>query len=357
MTADSTNRKSGKLRRLWRWTWRGVLGLVATFVILLTISSIYQAIASANEVAKSVPPGQLVDVGGYRLHLNCTGQGSPTIVLDAGLGESSLSWSKVQPEAAKFTRVCSYDRAGYAWSETSLLPRTSEQIVNELHTLLKNADVKPPYVLTGHSFGGFNVRLFAARYPDETAGLVLVDSSHEDQFERLPLSFRASGAINFLMKSVPWLTRLGIMRMLDEPAGDVKNYAPEAQPLARSIGFKSNAHDAAAAEFQLLLESAAQVKAVKMPNGNLLLGNKPLTVLMQGQQKQVPPQATADDIEEFKKVWRVLQEDLATRSSRGELIVAEKSGHYILLEEPNLVIDALRRAYEFTNKQKDSGNK
>lgn len=350
MTADSTNKKSGKLRRIWRLTWRGVLCLVAIFAILLTISSIYQAIASSNEVTKSVPPGQLVDVGGYKLHLNCTGQGSPTIVLDAGLGESSLSWSKVQPEAAKFTRVCSYDRAGYAWSEISPSPRTSEQIVNELHTLLKNADVKPPYVLAGHSFGGFNVRLFAARYPDETAGLVLVDSSHEDQFERLPPSFRASGAINFLMKSVPWLTRLGILRILDQPAGNVKNYAPEVQPLARSIGFKSKAHDAAAAEFQSLLESAAQVKAIKMPNGSLLLGDKPLTVLMQGQQKQVPPQATADEIEEFKKLWRVLQEDLATRSSRGDLIVAEKSGHYILLEEPNLVIDALRRACEFTNK-------
>jgi pimeloyl-ACP methyl ester carboxylesterase len=286
----------------------------------------------------------MIDVGGYRLHLNCTGQGSPTIVLDAGLGESSLSWSKVQPEASKFARVCSFDRPGYGWSEAGPSPRTSAQIVKELHTLLTNAGEKGPYVLAGHSFGGYNVRLFAAQYPDETAGIVLVDSSHEEQFEKLPPVFtEAMRSMEWVMKSVPWMARLGILRIVGQPAGNVKNYAPDAQQLAQGIGFRSNAFDGAVEEFKVLLESAAQVRAVKMPNGKLLLGDKALVVLMQGDVSKNPPQFSAEDLDAFKKVWLELQKDLAGRSSKGELIVAEKSGHYVLLDEPNLVIDALRR--------------
>lgn len=350
MNTEAPNKPLSKGRRLWRWMRRALFGLFALVVVTLIISTIYQAIASAREAARFTPPGKLVDVGGHRLHLNCQGQGSPTIVLDAGLGEASLSWSKVQPAAAQFTRVCSYDRAGYAWSERGPAPRTSAQIVKELHTLLVNAGEQKPYVLAGHSFGGYNVRLFAAQYPDETAGLVLVDSSHEDQFERLPPSFRSPKWAEALMKAMPWLTRLGVLRMLDQPIGNVKNYAPEAQPLARGIGFQSNAYDGALAEYLSLLESAAQVRAVKTPGGKLLLGDKPLTVLSQGDAEKIPKLYPPAELAEFMKVWHELQADLATRSANGKLIVAEKSGHYILLDEAQLVIDALQRACESFNR-------
>ena len=123
-----------------------------------------------------------MNIGGYRLHINCTGTGSPTVILDAGLGGTSLDWSKIQPEVARFTRVCSYDRAGYGWSESGAGPRTSQQIVQELHLLLVHAQVNGPYLLVGHSVGGLNMRLYAYRYPGEVAGMVLLDSTNEHQF-------------------------------------------------------------------------------------------------------------------------------------------------------------------------------
>ena len=132
-------------------------------------------------------PGQLVDVGGYKMHINCTGQGTPVVILDSGLGDSYISWSKVQPQIAKFTRVCSYDRAGLGYSDASPRPRISKVIAEELHTLLHNAGIDlPPYILVGHSMGGFDVCMFASLYRSEVAGMVLVDSSHPEQREASP---------------------------------------------------------------------------------------------------------------------------------------------------------------------------
>src|SRR5258706_7187226 len=140
---------------------------------------------SEQEITMSVqtypPPGQLVDVGGYRLHIICAGEGGPTVVPEAGLIGLALSWSLVQPEVAKFTRVCAYDRAGYGWSDPNLIGihPTSQRLVHELHTLLVNASIAGPYVLVAHSFGGLNVRLFANQYPNDVIGVVLIDSANE----------------------------------------------------------------------------------------------------------------------------------------------------------------------------------
>jgi pimeloyl-ACP methyl ester carboxylesterase len=159
-------------------------------LLLVLAGIVYQAIASARDAQRYPPLGRLIDVVGYRLHINSTGEGTPAVVLDAGVCDCSLNWCLVQPEVAKFTRVCSYDRAGMGWSDAGPSPRTSEVIVRELHTLLTNAGIAGPYVLVGHSFGGYNVRLFAHDYPEEVVGLVLVDSAHEDQWPMLPESVR-----------------------------------------------------------------------------------------------------------------------------------------------------------------------
>ena len=127
-----------------------------------------------------------MDIGGYLLKINCTGNGSPTVILEAGLGDVSIEWSRAQPEIAKFARVCSYDRAGYASSDAGPMPRTSVQIAKELRTLLQNARKAPPYLLVGHSFGGYNVRVFNGNYPGEVTRILLVDSTQEDQYELLP---------------------------------------------------------------------------------------------------------------------------------------------------------------------------
>ncbi len=137
--------------------------------------------AEAADAKTYPPPGQLVDVGGHRLHINCTGTGSPTVVIVSGLGDWSTSWGVVQPEVAKTTRVCTYDRAGLGWSDASSLPSDAAQFAKELHTLLQNANVPGPYVMVGHSLGGFIVRIFAHDYASEVAGVVLIDSMNPKQ--------------------------------------------------------------------------------------------------------------------------------------------------------------------------------
>jgi pimeloyl-ACP methyl ester carboxylesterase len=135
------------------------------------------------------PPGTMVDVGGFRMHLVCEGEGGPAVIFDSGHADVWLTWFKVQPGLAKVTRVCTYDRAGIGYSDPGPRPRSRRRMVEELRTLLARASIAPPYVLVGHSFGGLNVRLYAALHPREVAGLVLVDSAHEDHWRYAPREF------------------------------------------------------------------------------------------------------------------------------------------------------------------------
>ena len=175
-------------RRLRSWIRRGLLGLVIGLVALAVIGVIYQAFGT--EIYRRIypPPGELVDVGGHTLHINCVGEGSPTVLLESGSGANSTAWANIQPEVADTTRVCAYDRAGSGWSEPrnllSIRPGDPQQIAGELHTLLGNAGIDGPYVLVGHSFGGLYVLMYADLYPNEVEGMVLVDSSHPEQSAR-----------------------------------------------------------------------------------------------------------------------------------------------------------------------------
>ena len=147
------------------WVRRIVVGVALCLALLAVAGLAYQGIASAVDARRFPPPGKMVDVGGHRLHVYSTGEGSPTVIMEAGIEGCSLMWCKVQPEVAKFTRVCTYDRAGMGWSEAGPMPRTGGQIVGELHTLLKNAGIPGPYVLVGHSFGGPGRATFRRRIP------------------------------------------------------------------------------------------------------------------------------------------------------------------------------------------------
>ena len=181
-------------------------------LLLLIATTVYQAVASWAEDRHS-PPGQLIDVGGYNLHLCVRGEASPTIVLEHSLG--GIEGYLLIQEIAKLARVCIYDRAGYGWSERSPHPRTSEQIVTELDTLLTRAGIEPPYLLVGNSFGSYNVRLYAHRFPEKVVGIVLTDGLHETGMLNLPFQLRALKlffASGFVMSTLGAL--LGIVRLL-----------------------------------------------------------------------------------------------------------------------------------------------
>src|SRR5579862_6318024 len=195
---------------------RIALGLLLLVVVFAGAGFLYENISEARDRRFNPAPGHLVKVDGKRMHIDCTGEGSPAVILESGLGETYVSWRKVQPQIAKFTLVCSYDRAGLGYSDSTSGPRTSQVMAEQLHALLQAARIEPPYVLVGHSMGGFNVRLFASLYRDEVAGIVLVDSSHPDQQRRLPPEIKnMEGSwlreAEFLEYTMPF----GIPRLLD----------------------------------------------------------------------------------------------------------------------------------------------
>src|SRR5512134_1235651 len=175
-----------RTNQAWNFFKRSLIVLSILVFVLAMAGMIYQT-ASAEADRRNLPaPGNLIDVGGFKMHIYCMGEGSPTVILETLSGGTSSYWGWIQPEVAKETRVCVYDRAGRGWSEPDPEPITLGRTVRNMHTLLTNARVEGPYVLVGHSIGGIYVRQFAADYPDEVAGMVLVDASHPQQFDRYP---------------------------------------------------------------------------------------------------------------------------------------------------------------------------
>jgi pimeloyl-ACP methyl ester carboxylesterase len=283
------------------------------------------------------PIGRLVDIGGYRLHLACQGKGSPTVVMEAAIGETGLLWSLVQPAVAQTTQACVYDRAGLGWSDPSPSPRTAAVMVEELHTLLATAEVPGPYVLVGHSFGGLLVRLHATRYPQEVAGLVLVDSAHEDQYRRAPSEIRE------LLPQVEEQARQqfeGLKVLIESGSLDAGMLpVPPGLPASAADTFRA----LVAASPKHVDSFIAEQQAVEAIHAELRvtsLGDLPLVVLSHGQPMAMP--GLSDEVNQtYEQLWQELQAELAGLSSQGRLIVAEGSGHYIQLERPQLVIDAI----------------
>jgi pimeloyl-ACP methyl ester carboxylesterase len=280
-------------------------------VVLAVIGAIYQAIATERDERAYPPPGHLVNVGGYSLHINCVGEGSPTVILESALGAMSAHWVRVQQVVAETTRVCAYDRAGMGWSEPGPEPRDARQISSELHTLLKDADTEGPYVLVGHSYGGLYARMYAARYPNEVAGVVLVDSSHPEQFTRSPEGRAMYEQIRRLGAVIPFLTRLGVIRLFN-----VYPAHPDLPPQQRAQieAFNSSTRQVAttAAEFRATPETTAQVRSTGT------LGDKPLAVISAGEQSSS---------------WLELQDELAALSSDSIHHVVEGATHESLLYE------------------------
>lgn len=287
-----------------------------------------QGVKSASAVRKYPPVGRMVSVGDHSMHLYCTGEGSPTVVLESGLGEGALSWSAVQPSLSATSRVCSYDRSGSFWSEPSKAGRSSDAIAQELMTLLTNAGEKGPYVLVGHSIGGLHVRAFSARYPDSVVGMVLVDSSHEEQNSRLG---HPSWAI-LVFKAQTYLARIGLWRLLGLPANNWRSVPAEMQPTYRELGLQTKNYGEALQE-----KAAADKLEAAGVQANSIGRELPLAVLSQGGAGVNPEQY---------KAFVELHKELAAFSSRSTHTVVSNSGHFIQLDQPQVVIDAVNRVID-----------
>ncbi|HEX8791781.1 MAG TPA: alpha/beta hydrolase [Polyangiaceae bacterium] len=250
--------------------------------------------ASSTTGATSAPQidDRMVDVGGRRLHVHCMGSGEPTVVMEAGHGESGDTWRRVQPEIAKVTRACAYDRAGFGSSDKPAKPHAVADTLQDLRVMLPTAGIKAPYVFVGHSLGGLLVRLYAAAHPGEMAGLVLVDATTEDEDLKL------------------WpLISPDAFKMVD----------PDGTQLA---------------DMRTVM---AQLRA------NRSIGDKPLVVLTAGIPEEPPPGVSP---EPFARIAQEMQAELPQISSNSTQIVAARSHHFIQLENPELVVSSVRQVVD-----------
>jgi len=312
------------------WIVRILLGLLALIVLLALGGASYEAIMAAGDGRRYPPPGQLVDVGGYRLHLHCIGQGSPTVVLDAGLGGFSLDWGAVQPQIASSTRVCAYDRAGLGWSEPGPTPRSPQQFAAELHVLLRNSGVEGPYVLVAHSLSGKTARLFANQHPDDVAGMVLVDTRHEFVDDhRPPEQLAAEEAERRQFQNmIRWTARFGLVRLLWAPAlpsvlPGSGNLTPEARTAIGVLQARPRQIETALAEEEAKMDSNTLLRTAAS------LGATPLIVLVSGQSVDHDP------------ISKEAQQIMTGLSSNSRLVIAQ-SGHYVHYEQPAQVVESIR---------------
>jgi pimeloyl-ACP methyl ester carboxylesterase len=299
------------------WAQRAIVGLSSLIAVTALAGATYQWLATRRDLAANPAPGQLVDIGGYRLHLWCTGSGTPAVILDNGLGGSSAGWGFVQPDVAQFTRVCAYDRAGMGYSDPGPTPRTARRIASELATLLDRSGMAGPVVLVGASIAGFNLRVFASDHPDRAAGLVLVDASHEADAHDVPP----------MARFVPLLSTLGILRLFGVSFGQsVESLPPAVRGYVQATQFRAAGYQAAADEIVHIRESVSEVT-----NSRRTL-TIPVVVVTGGR--------GADEH------WRELQQDLTSLSDRGCLMIARQSGHVVPVDEPAAVVDAIRAVVE-----------
>jgi pimeloyl-ACP methyl ester carboxylesterase len=290
--------------------------------------------AGLLRAADPAPPGQMVDLGGRRLHLLCTGTGSPAVIVENGGGDFSVEWALVQPEIARSTTICTYDRAGYAWSDRGPIDDGIEQIVSDLHLLLRTAHISPPFVLVGQSLGCLFARAYQRRFPEQVAGLVFVDGSHDEDVrmvvngKREPLCLltrdQLPAAHEAYLKSVPVLNpgRGGAppFDRLPEPMQQARQWAFE--KVVRDFGWLPNTLAAAESWRQEFIALRRQRLSGPHP-----LGNLPLRVL--------------EREKDTNDTWHRQQVQLSELSSAGKLIKADKSGHMIHIERPDLVVEAI----------------
>ncbi len=321
------------------WALRIGGGVAALTAISLLIAYVIEARTERADRTRFPPPGRLVDVGGRRLHILCKGTAGPTVVLEAGGGEPSTLLMPILNRVALTTRVCAYDRAGFGWSDPAPGPRGFEDRANDLHQLLRAAEIPPPYILVGESFGGLVVRTYARLYPGDVSGVVLIDAAEEAHVFAASDALRRSADAQFLTASL--LTRSGLLRwaLVNHPEAigipGASLTTDDRKTLARLMS-RPEQWQAAKGELSAYELTPANQRGA---GGFGRLGDLPLIVIAHGKSMD-GPQAP------LEAGWRSGQERLVTLSTRGELVISERSGHAISLQDPDLVAAAIDRAVE-----------
>lgn len=307
-------------------------------VVLVVAGTVYERIASVGAADRFPAPGRLVDVGTTSLHLQVSRgpAGAPVVVLEAGSGETSLSWRDVPSRLSDVATVVSYDRAGTGWSEAATTSRTGEHIVDELHAALTAVGVDGPYLLVGHSMGGLFSRLFAARYPEEVAGLVLVDARPEDDAVRTAPILESAG---FAGNPPAWLlsalSTTGVMRLFP---GTVLAGSVDPADQARFVDVV-----AAPEFFRVRQEEADLVGSTEDAVRGQRLGALPVVVVARGIAQDYAAAGLSPEVgQEIEDIWQDGQRRLLDLSSASRLVVAENSGHLVPRDQPEAVVESVR---------------
>jgi pimeloyl-ACP methyl ester carboxylesterase len=300
-----------------RWLLYPVIGVLAVTAVGGTVESV----TLARDEGRYPMPGALYDVGGHRLHLNCTGTGGPTVVLENGLGEASPLWSGITAQVARTTRVCAYDRAGQGWSDATNHPQDGLAVVADLHTLLARAGESGPYVLVGHSSGGAYAMTYAARYPTQVAGMVLLDSSSPYQFTALPDFPRTYALMRRLLPVVPTLARVGGLQLTPQSASTA--LTPTAAAQVQSFATSPRGARSMRDEQSQLRAVFAQAQALTT------FDSKPLAVV------------TARENADGTTGWTAAQDRLAALSTNSTHWVADTT-HVGLLDDAAGSTDSIR---------------
>jgi pimeloyl-ACP methyl ester carboxylesterase len=311
-----------------RWGGRVLMVGLGLFLFLIAYLLIRESITRGKYRAEYPPPGQIVGLETHNIHLYCVGSGSPTVVFESDLDQYGiLSWDSVQGEIGKYTRACSYDRAGIMWSEPGPLPRDGETIAAELKTVLEKADEEGPYILVGHAFGGAYVRLFAAQYPDDVCGMVLLESSHPEMLARFSkYGVKPEIPDRNIRPLILFLSHLGSPGRYK---GNIYNLPPELyDPVQAFLPESSMTWFDEKVESPNTLAQAGQYE---------YLGNWPLIVLA----TSGPSPSLGDLGQQLDDLWIELQRELLLLSENSEFRSYE-IGHYPQLQSPELVIEAIQ---------------
>jgi pimeloyl-ACP methyl ester carboxylesterase len=313
--------------------------VVGAIIVLLVLGMIFETLSHRAAARRFPAPGLIVEANGRKMHIFCKGAAlGPTIVLEMGAAEPSPYWWAIQDAVAGFARVCSYDRAGFGWSEKAKGPTSLESRAADLHAVLKAASIPGPYVLVGHSLGGPLIRLFARDHLEETAGLVFVDTPDEAAMFRDAYQTFVRKTMKPMVRMMRLARRFGILRVVESlsPNGGLPPQftadARHATAAVRCPAFLDTALD----DFDAVTNAPAALRREHGLGGPV--GDRPVSVISHSQ-KFPPPY----DVLEFN--WDEGQQTLAALSTNSELIVAEKSGHLIQIDEPEVVIEAIRRVW------------